>query len=419
MVFVILEKIICCLSIISVFYFTYIPLLYVVNWFEFDKIIIFSYIIFVIFVFYLFVYGSKIFSKKIIVKHKYAIPIFLYFIFSIYVIFSLVFIGEKLNDNFTIRTLLFINPIFILLSIPCSKNKKLSITFIFIMSGVYYLFLLYSFLNGKIYFDVYSFGSIFLSLEGNYYQNINLYLGFFIICNLYIFYNKYNYIKFISIFNIILSFSGMLSIGGRSSLLMALFILTLWILFCRKKEYTIKFILKMSVASVFFVLTTVLFFSYIEQIFQNSVTVRRILLLFEGGDSSHRLFLFSNALNLFLTDFKTIFFGGGINSFPVYTGSYNTGQYPHNIILELLSEYGLVGSLFFIAPVIYILSLRKRVLGSLWGNSVESRVVFSFFTFTLGIQMFSGGLRSSWMVIFFIFLLIPAQQSFVTKRNVI
>jgi O-antigen ligase len=118
-------------------------------------------------------------------------------------------------------------------------------------------------------------------------------------------------------------------------------------------------------------------------------------------------------------------FGAGINSFPVYiSAADSTGMYPHNIILELLAEYGIIGTIFFTIPAVYVISIRKKILGSIYGNSIDEKIIFLLFVYHLAIHLFSGGLRYSWVLIFYLFLLLPSQNNVQiyykkTKENVI
>jgi hypothetical protein len=132
--------------------------------------------------------------------------------------------------------------------------------------------------------------------------------------------------------------------------------------------------------------------------------------LTEEGDESLRIFLFSNAITLFFSDVKTMIFGAGINSFPVYIGNNTTGMYPHNIILELLAEYGIIGTIFFAMPAVYVISIRKKILGSIYGDSVAEKIIFLIFMYFLIIYLLSGALKSSWVFIFYLFLLLPSQR---------
>ena len=104
---------------------------------------------------------------------------------------------------------------------------------------------------------------------------------------------------------------------------------------------------------------------------------------------------------------KNFIFGAGINYFPIYIGEHSTGMSPHSTILELLSEYGIIGTFLFLSPVVYILLIRKSRLGTIYGRSVTEKLIFLLASYFWTMAMVTGGLRNSWVLIFFTFLLIP------------
>ena len=103
-----------------------------------------------------------------------------------------------------------------------------------------------------------------------------------------------------------------------------------------------------------------------------------MLVLTEGGDSSERIYLFTKAIELFFSDVKTFMFGAGINSYPIYISAYSEVMYPHNVVLELLAEYGIVGSILFAIPISYALRVRKRQYGSFYGRTKRKRLYFIY-----------------------------------------
>ena len=147
------------------------------------------------------------------------IALSLYMLFAIYALVSFTIIGEKLNDLFTIRTLVLVNPVFVILAMLCRQNKKDVITMMSLLSGGYFIFLVISFARGDISLGSDSFQNIFMDLEGegSFYQNINVYLGLFAICNISLLFQKQFYINVIPKMLIPLSIMGMFVIGGRAS----------------------------------------------------------------------------------------------------------------------------------------------------------------------------------------------------------
>lgn len=80
-------------------------------------------------------------------------------------------------------------------------------------------------------------------------------------------------------------------------------------------------------------------------------------------------------------------------------------MYPHNFILELLAEYGIVGTSLFLLLPAYIIVTRKQRIFSITGNNVTESALFYTFLYFLVTAMFTGGLRGSWPLVFFIGML--------------
>jgi O-antigen ligase len=274
-------------------------------------------------------------------------------------------------------------------------------------------------LLGEVLLDSSSFQNIFLNLDltGGYYQNINMYLGLLIVSCMY-FKSVKKWQSFIFNFIAILSFLGMLLIGGRTAVVATTFVVFFYFINSFKNVYStkknlVKFIMFSSLSALL-----IIFFShYIIVLVENSLTFRRFVALSGDEDPSHRIFLFSKAIELFLSDGSTFLFGAGINSFPIYIGIYDSGMYPHNIFLELLSEYGIFGFGLFMIPIIYVLCLRRKRIGSIYGSTNEEKFIFLIATFYWILYSFTGGLRSSWVLLFFNFLLLPSDNDTENVEN--
>jgi len=82
---------------------------------------------------------------------------------------------------------------------------------------------------------------------------------------------------------------------------------------------------------------------------EKSTTVQRIAVFFQenhGGESANqRMIYYKTALNMFAT--KPVY-GWGIGSFPLVNEGIDKSGYPHNIILEVFAELGIIGALIFI-----------------------------------------------------------------------
>src|SRR5207248_2981789 len=85
------------------------------------------------------------------------------------------------------------------------------------------------------------------------------------------------------------------------------------------------------------------------QIFGNrpSLTVERLDVLLSptrGFSAQTRITLAQNSIRIWET---RPLFGAGLGGFPVLAGLGDTREYPHDLVLELLAETGLIGLLLF------------------------------------------------------------------------
>lgn len=106
-------------------------------------------------------------------------------------------------------------------------------------------------------------------------------------------------------------------------------------------------------------------------------------------------------------DFESLIFGNGIGSFPVFYYGYNydSRSYPHNIVLEILIENGLL----FLLVILYILwkILRKS----------KSPLFLLFYYYLLN-AAFSGDLLLNEYVFLYLFLSI-VHNKYYTNESLI
>ena len=89
---------------------------------------------------------------------------------------------------------------------------------------------------------------------------------------------------------------------------------------------------------------------------------------------------------------KNIWFGNGIGSFGILFLNADEYYYPHNLLLEFYIEYGIIGVLLFMLPVLLI--LRKSSL-----NYITIATAFYFIN-----SMFSGDIVGNNFLFIFLYL---------------
>jgi len=126
--------------------------------------------------------------------------------------------------------------------------------------------------------------------------------------------------------------------------------------------------------------------------------IKRLLLLNNDKrvQSSMRIDLWVDAVKVWLISPQTVLFGSGPQSFPVKAGYDEPRLYPHNFVLELLSEYGLIGlSLSILGPVYIVFYNLKKGLN--YFAKLDSPY---FLIYIFSILCFSGGLQTVWPLFF-------------------
>ncbi|MBC5797036.1 O-antigen ligase family protein [Sphaerospermopsis sp. LEGE 00249] len=406
------------LSIICVFFISYLPLSYFFKSLQQPNIkqtVFLLLIVLNILVIFL--------QKRIKSRNEWTI-FSLYLLFPVYSLLSYGFAGDALDTTSVIRNIAFINPLFALFSLSCRDNKNKILLILYAVSFVYTIFLAIALINGTLSLSSNSFQSIFYQSsqinENNYgYQNTNMYLGINNLSGLYlVLSSKRRILKLVAIMSVILTVFGMLLTGGRSSLVSLLVVFSILLIrYFAKLLYSLRRI-KKALIILFFIIFLIFFLNIIvipllpTDLTVNLPTIQRLLILSDTeSDSSMRLLLFSTAWNLFIENAFSVLFGGGINSFSAYMGYYDAKQimYPHNIILELLCEYGIIGFIFFFTPVLYILRARKK-FEKVFGLSLEEKFIFFIFFFILMNHMTTGSLGASWILVYFSALLVPSKS---------
>lgn len=134
----------------------------------------------------------------------------------------------------------------------------------------------------------------------------------------------------------------------------------------------------------------------------DSLLWNRFMLLFEsdkGGSVNARLMMIEKAKQMF---YEAPLLGKGMGGFKEVTNSNLT--YPHNIIYEILSEYGLIGILLFLFIIIYILfkSIKTIVISDTKNSSFQIMyLLLSLFILSFYFSLISGNIYDSRWIWFY------------------
>jgi O-antigen ligase len=158
--------------------------------------------------------------------------------------------------------------------------------------------------------------------------------------------------------------SGLLISSARGPLIFYIFSILAVKLFGLKSNRNAKKIFKISYILIpTFILILIITNSSVLQsvmgLLQNTIIRFSAFLSTDGGESVNtRLELYYQAIDMFS---ENILLGNGLGSFGLYVTGTDMKLYPHNIVLELLSETGVVSILILL---IFILSLSKKIINN-------------------------------------------------------
>lgn len=156
-------------------------------------------------------------------------------------------------------------------------------------------------------------------------------------------------------FSISLFLAGIFVTQTKQTLLVIVLIIIPYIILNNKKNRDLRLLKRVVMTLIVFIVGAFVFnFDFVEDIYSNAPRLFEIEDISVFNDRNTRLGMYNWAFNLFL---EKPFFGWGFG----YTDQVFT--YPHNIILEVLAELGIVGFLVFTAYLTNAyLTLRDKKL---------------------------------------------------------
>lgn len=234
----------------------------------------------------------------------------------------------------------------------------------------------------------------------------------------YLLQRKLKFFKYLLITVFILNIISTGSKGPLFSLILSIFLVHLLrYRFKIKKNIFLKNYIKAMLA----ICGLFLFFKYIVlNLFNNEFLIDRFII--SNSESSYgsrsRTYLFALALDYFM--YKPIF-GNGLGSFGFLLNGYDVREYPHNILLETLSEMGLIGLFLLLIPV--VLTIKKYIKYiKYYHNDTYLSLLMTLFIYYFFNSLVSGDLAfyNSKFYLFMIFMnYYVIQMSKSKKINII
>ena len=347
------------------------------------------------------------FNFKLKLREKYLKVLFFLLIFYCWILISL-FYTESKEYSF-IKTIYFITNI-IAFFFPLLIRKFEVKLFLKITVLISFIFVFWYFLV-DIHASSYVYKSVKYSVYAASYLAVSLLLGLnILICattDSPLFKNKWN-----DIFIAVISFVLMLLIRGRGPLIFVVITVAAFLLYkfviLKKISFSLnknKLIQSVLILTIIVITVIIVFKKYETQILSMAdVTFRRLNLLLNGvenKDMGHsvdvRIDHIHNSVHLIFSSVYHFIFGYGIGSYGFLTTGIDIKDYPHNFILEIFVELGLIGLItFFMYFFINFFYYRKHnefvsyfLLFFLFLNMMKSsslvdiRIYFTFFAIFL------------------------------------
>lgn len=187
---------------------------------------------------------------------------------------------------------------------------------------------------------------------------------------------------------------GIIWTGSKGAMIGALSGLSLYLLFY---GYVFKFIF--SICIFFFIASIAYIYDFVPENYQ---IIFRLILGTEGdlefGSIGIRQLMYADGIKIFT---ENSFFGVGIGNWDSFSSIflyYGEKAYPHNILIEVLAEYGLLGLLIFLIAFIIIFIYTSKL-----GN-----IIMLMFIITL---MFSGDMAYWRFIMWLPIAFIPIYES--------
>lgn len=345
---------------------------------------------------------------------------YIFLLFSILIILSSL-LSKNIYHSLESSFLYFLFLIYLLSIIITFKKENYKLYFLYL--GIIFLFIIscdaiYELINGK---NILGFFSIEGRIAGLFNDRwlLGRYLIYLLPLFIGIFSIEYNKIekkfKIFSIFTFILSFIVIVFSGERSAFLLLIFYFLLLAVYLFR-----KFSFKYSFSILIFLLLIIIlpFFNP-----ESNARLQNNIVLYLTSldlDQNQYLALWSTSMKIFIDN---PFFGSGPNNFRIYCqediynlSMWSCSTHPHNIIIQLLSEIGIIGSTFVFSAFIFIsykafaiIRLRESNFLLFGYYSILSSLIIQLFPFII-----SGNFFLSW---YGIILYLTLSFLFIYKKD--
>lgn len=328
--------------------------------------------------------------------------------------FIIVFQGLKENDYLSEKFVFTVINILVIFLVMKMARTTITLYFSFFLLTLYFVSIIYVFI---FLYETASSGSLTYIMQS---YRLTLFdnpiftsriMGLIIVLAIF-------YIFIIKKFRIVNSMIFIISLlilgsSGSRQTIIALLLSVLFFLFYTNKSILLNGKIKKRniYKVVIFLFTFPVFFliivNFFRKLFSNLYIFQR--LSSQGLDSTGRIEIYNQTINIIMSDVGNFLFGIGYNNFK----DYSLFPYPHNLILEIWVE---LGFLFLLLFLIYLIStIVLFIKNRSFIDSNNFAIVLTLFIYFFSLSMFSSALYGNNMV--FVFLIIMNLLSAGYKRN--
>lgn len=308
-----------------------------------------------------------------------------------------------LNNLSSIRSIAVLMPIALLCAALAAKSPKIVLVTIFLLSSIAVGQYLQAILIGHIdaFGEAKRFHALFSDLGKSSYQSTSLYFGLLATIAGAIFVAKRGLGLFVGAFMFLGIIALMGTVGARACMVAVVAALVAMAVIHGAggmARLTMVGLLTVAIVAVASAIGRLDMAALLDRF----VITYRFAVLGANHDSSHRIWLFSSAIHMWVSSPANFIIGGGIGTFPAFIGEWEQGWYPHNFILESLAEGGIIAGMLLL--IIAVKFIRALNLFAARPNSFEHVCLSGLAVYAMTAYQFMGGLESLWFSTFFLAL---------------
>lgn len=190
-------------------------------------------------------------------------------------------------------------------------------------------------------------------------------------------YSRRYWLFFMASILVIIFFLGIMKFSARGVLIFPP-IIAMYIAYLLRKNNMVKFMMLIAIFVVLIIGAIVYFLQNASEF-----ALLHMTRLFESTEDESRLIVWTKSINEII-DNLWLFWGAGLNGF-----KYNLGFYPHNILLHMLADHGIIFAIGFLTIIIYVLRGYQMIVLNLASTKIGKAYLMCYASFLYYLLTFS------------------------------